>query len=211
MRKTGERAARTAANRARMLGAAKELFIERGYTATTMKAVAERAGMAVQTLYFTFSTKRAILSELLDVEIAGDAEPVATLDRPWAVEALAAPPAEQIRLQAAGAGRILARVAPLLEVVRSAASTDPEIAALWRANLSQRHTVQSRFAEALAAKGALREGTDAARAADIMLALLSSETYHLLVEERGWSGEEWRDWAADTLLRQLLPPGWDRS
>jgi AcrR family transcriptional regulator len=188
-----------------MLAAARELFVEHGYTATTMKAIAEQAGMAVQTLYFTFATKRAILSELLDVEIAGDTEPVATLDRPWVAEALAAPPAEQIRLQTAAAGRILARVTPLLEVVRSAAATDPEIAELWRTNLARRHTVQLHLAEALAGKSALRGGADAARAADIALAVLSPETYHLLVRERGWSHQEWEEWAANALVLQLLP------
>ncbi|MBA9005219.1 TetR/AcrR family transcriptional regulator [Thermomonospora cellulosilytica] len=204
-RNTGVRAARAAANRARMLAAARDLFIAHGYTATTMKAIAEQAGMAVQTLYFTFATKRAILSELLDVEIAGDTEPVATLDRPWVAEALAAAPAEQIRLQVAAAGQILARVTPLLEVVRSAAATDPEIAELWRTNISQRHTVQLRLAEALAGKTALRAGVDAARAADIALAVLAPETYHLLVHERGWSPDAWERWAADALTRQLLP------
>ncbi|WP_245681562.1 TetR/AcrR family transcriptional regulator [Actinomadura kijaniata] len=198
------RAARTAANRARMLEAARELFTAHGYTATTMKAIAERAGMAVQTLYFTFATKRAILSELLDVEIAGDAEPVATLDRPWVAAAVAAPPAEQIRLQVAAAGEILERVTPLLEVVRSAAATDPEIAELWRTNIEQRRTVQLRLAEALAAKTALRGGVDASRAADVALAVLAPETYHLLVGERGWTAGQWREWAADALTLQLL-------
>ncbi|GAA1540558.1 TetR/AcrR family transcriptional regulator [Actinomadura kijaniata] len=198
------RAARTAANRARMLEAARELFTAHGYTATTMKAIAERAGMAVQTLYFTFATKRAILSELLDVEIAGDAEPVATLDRPWVAAAVAAPPAEQLRLQVAAAGEILERVTPLLEAVRSAAANDPEIAELWRTNIEQRRTVQLRLAEALAAKTALRGGMDASRAADIALAVLAPETYHLLVGERGWSAGQWREWAVDALTRQLL-------
>ncbi|MER7494493.1 helix-turn-helix domain-containing protein [Streptomyces pharetrae] len=201
---TGTRRARTAANRARMLGAARDLFTAHGYTATTMKAIADRAGMAVQTLYFTFATKRAILSELVDTEIAGDTEPVATLDRPWVAEALAAPPGEQVRLQAAAAARILARVSPLLEVVRSAAATDPEIAELWRTNIAQRRTVQLCLAGALAAKSALRPGLDPERAADIALAVLAPETYVLLVHERGWTAEEWREWAADALAHQLL-------
>ncbi|WP_378733807.1 helix-turn-helix domain-containing protein [Nocardia brasiliensis] len=202
---TGVRAAKTTANRAKMLAAARELFTSRGYTATTMKAIAEEAGMAVQTLYFTFATKRAILSELLDVEIAGDTEPVATLDRPWFAEAVAAAPAEQIRQQVAAAATIFARASPLLEVIRSAAATDPELAELWRTNIAQRHTVQLRLAEALAAKTPLRRGIDAARAADIALAVLAPETYHLLVHERGWSADEWADWAADSLAVQLLP------
>jgi AcrR family transcriptional regulator len=200
----GLRAAKTAENRARMLAAARELFTARGYVTTTMKAIAEEAGMAVQTLYFTFATKRAILSELLDVEIAGDTEPSATVQRPWFREAIASPPEAQIRLQVAAAGDILARVTPLLEVVRSAAATEPDIAELWRTNITQRHTVQLRFAEALTAKAALRAGLDPARAADIALAILSPETYHLLINERGWTPESWRSWATEDLTAQLL-------
>ncbi|MFF2083712.1 TetR/AcrR family transcriptional regulator [Nocardia sp. NPDC058176] len=204
---TGVRAARTSANRAKMLAAARELFTTRGYTPTTMKAIADEAGMAVQTLYFTFATKRAILSELLDVEIAGDTEPVATMDRPWFTAAVADPdPAEQIRHQVAAAATIHARVGPLLEVIRAAAATDPELAELWQTNITQRHLVQLRLAEALLTKTPLRAGNTAARAADIALAVLAPETYHLLVHERGWTGAEWESWAADALILQLLPP-----
>ncbi|HEX2316970.1 MAG TPA: helix-turn-helix domain-containing protein [Thermomonospora sp.] len=204
-RPSGTRAAKAAATRARMLAAARILFVERGYAASSMQAIAEEAGVAVQTLYFTFATKRAILKELVDVEVAGDTAPVSTLERPWVAEALAAEPAEQLRLQAAGAARIHERVGPVLEVVRSAAAVDPEIAELWRTNLAQRHTVLATFAGALAAKTPLRDGIDAVKAADVMLAILAPEVYRLLVHDRGWTPEAWRDWAADALIHQLLP------
>ncbi|MFB4317823.1 TetR/AcrR family transcriptional regulator [Actinomadura sp. 21ATH] len=202
--KAGVRAARAAQTRARMLAAARELFTDRGYTATTMQAIAERAGVAVQTLYFTFETKRAILKELLDVEVAGDTAPVATLDRPWVAQALAAPPAEMLRRLAQATAEIHARVAPVLEVVRSAAATDPEIAELWQTNITQRHTVLAVFTRELAAKGGLRADLDARRAADIALAVLAPETYHLLTRERGWTREAWMDWAAGVLTDTLL-------
>ncbi|MEV6280406.1 helix-turn-helix domain-containing protein [Nocardia sp. NPDC051832] len=205
MTEKGARAAKTTANRAKMLTAARNLFTTRGYTATTMKAIAEAAGMAVQTLYFTFATKRAILSELLDLEIAGDAEPIATLDRPWFAAAVEAPPQDQIRRQVDAAATIFGRVSALLEVIRSAAATDPELADLWQTNLAQRHLVQLRLAEALAAKSPLRAGLDTERAADISLAVLAPETYHLLVHERGWTPAQWTSWASDALIRQLLP------
>ncbi|MFC4125595.1 TetR/AcrR family transcriptional regulator [Nocardia rhizosphaerae] len=203
-RTAGVRAAKTSANRARMLAAAKELFIARGYAATTMKAIAEQAGMAVQSLYFTFATKRAILLELLDTEIAGDAEPVATMDRPWFAEAVAAPPVEQIGLQVAAAARIHERVAALLEVVRSAAATDSELAEIWRNNIAQRRAVQHRLVAELAAKTSLREGISIERGADIALVLTAPETYGLLVGERGWSAREWREWVTGALTEQLL-------
>ncbi|MEV4217085.1 helix-turn-helix domain-containing protein [Nonomuraea sp. NPDC049725] len=202
--KPGVRAAKTAQTRARMLAAARELFVERGYTATSMQAIATRGGVAVQTLYFTFETKRAILKELLDVEVAGDDAPVATLDRPWAAQALAAPPPELLHRLVEATADIHARVAPLLEVARSAAATDPEIAELWRTNITQRHTVLAVFTGALAAKNALRADLNALRAADMALAVLAPETYHLLTDHRGWSSHAWADWATQTLISTLL-------
>ncbi|MFF9868152.1 TetR/AcrR family transcriptional regulator [Streptomyces sp. NPDC013953] len=196
-----EKARRT---RQRMLDAAARLFTEKGWTATTVQDIARAAEVGVQTVYFTFGTKRKLLKELLDTTVAGDLDPVATLDRPWAREILDEPsPATQLALQAAGARRILERSAPVLDVVR-AATADPEIAALWRTNVDQRHAVQLRFAQALAAKGALRHGHDSESAADIALAVLGPESYGLLVTTRGWSPARWEEWAADSLSRQLL-------
>lgn len=200
-----EKARRT---RQRMLDAAAGLFTERGWAGTTVEDIARSAEVGVQTVYFTFKNKRALLKELLDTAIAGDLDPVATLERPWAREVLDAPdPATQLALQATGARRILQRAAPVLEVVRGAAAADAEVAALWRANQEQRHTVQLRFAEALTGKtgGALRDGHDATSAADIALAVLGPETYGLLVTGRGWSPARWERWATDALVRQLLP------
>ncbi|SFD69386.1 DNA-binding transcriptional regulator, AcrR family [Streptomyces aidingensis] len=191
-----------------MLDAAGRLFPERGWTGTTVEDIARNAGVSVQTVYFTFGTKRAVLAELLDTVIAGDADPVATLDRPWARAVLAEPdPAAQLARQAAGARVVLERAAPVLEVVRGAAVADAEMAELWRTNQRQRHTVQLRFAEALVRKtgGGLRDSHDAASAADIALALLGPETYGLLVATRGWPPARWQRWAADGLTRQLLP------
>ncbi|MEU5808711.1 TetR/AcrR family transcriptional regulator [Streptomyces sp. NPDC059650] len=200
-----EKARRT---RQRMRDAAARLFAEKGWTGTTVEDIARAAEVGVQTVYFTFGSKRALLKELLDTAVAGDADPVATLDRPWAREVLDEPdPAAQLALQAAGARRILERAAPVLEVVRGAATADPELAELWRLNHEQRHAVQLRFAEALYEKagGSLRPGHDRAAAADIAVTVLGPETYDLLVTRRGWSPARWEEWAADALVRQLLP------
>ncbi|MFJ3930893.1 TetR/AcrR family transcriptional regulator [Streptomyces sp. NPDC090029] len=202
------RAEKARLTRGRMVEAATDLFTERGWARTTVEDIARTAGVGVQTVYFTFGTKRTLLKEVLDTAVAGDGDPFATLDRPWARAVLDAPdPAAQLALQAGGARRILQRAAPVLEVVRGAAAADPELAELWRANLRQRHAVQERFARALVDKApsGLREGHDARSAADVATALLGPESWGLMVGELGWSARRWEDWAADGLVRQLLP------
>jgi hypothetical protein len=122
-------------------------------------------------------------------------------------DALADPdPLGQLRRQVAGAADIYLRAAPLLDVVRSAATTDPDLAEVWATNLQQRLTVLRVFAEALTRKTALRDELTAEAAADIALALLSPETYNLLVNDRGWTHRRWQDWAADALARLLTAP-----
>src|SRR6187397_2539111 len=112
------RAEKAQANRQRMRTAAQTLFTARGYSATSMQAIADEAGMAVQTLYFTFRTKRALLGELLDVAVAGDDEPVPNLERPQVLAAIDDPdPVTQLRTQARLAREVYERVAPILQVV----------------------------------------------------------------------------------------------
>ncbi|MCY9783698.1 TetR/AcrR family transcriptional regulator [Nocardiopsis sp. EMB25] len=201
---TDGRLARTRATRARVAEAATRLFTTRGYAATSIQSVAKEAGVAAQTVYNAFGAKSAVLKEALDQAVAGDAEPVATLDRPWAREALAAPDAsEQIRLQVAGTAAIMVRVAPLSEVLRGAADSDDDLRTLWRINVEQRRAVQHAFAERLAERGALRPGLTTGDAADTALALLSPEVFTLHTVQCGWSADRWRDWATDALLRQV--------
>ncbi|MFI6513789.1 TetR/AcrR family transcriptional regulator [Streptosporangium sp. NPDC050855] len=201
------RAARARSTRARITSAATDLFTTAGYTATSMAAIAARADVSEQTLYYAFSTKRAILTSALDLAVAGDDEPLPTLERRWAQVALADPdPIVQIRRQVDGAADIYLRAAPLLDVVRSAAPTDPDLAEVWNTNIRQRLAVQRAFSDALARKAALRDGLTAETAADIALVVLAPESYNLLVHIRGWSHARWRDWAVDALIGMLTAP-----
>ncbi|MBM9618477.1 TetR/AcrR family transcriptional regulator [Streptomyces zhihengii] len=178
-----------------MLEAAMSLFVEHGYGATTIDSIAREAKVAVQTIYFSFGSKQQILKELIDVHIAGDEDPVPTLERPHVVEALEAEdPRQQIRLQVRLTREVYERVGPLLEVLRNAATTSGDGAELWEANKRQRQVVQRRFTESLVAKKALREDLSVERAVDISYVLLGPELFHLLVTERGWTPEEWEQW-----------------
>jgi AcrR family transcriptional regulator len=201
------RAEKTRQTRQRMRAAALRLFVEHGYAATSMPSIAAEANVAVQTLYYTFGTKRALLSEVLDVTIAGDDAPIPTLQRPAITAALADPdPVEQLRRQAAAARQILENVAPLLDVIRGAAGADPELAEMWELNIRQRAIVQEQLVDALTKKSPLRGGLDKATAVDIGLALQSPEIYLLLTRDRGWSPQQWETYTATTLIEQFLGP-----
>jgi AcrR family transcriptional regulator len=202
------RAEKARATRRRIREAALRLFREQGYAATSMQAIADAAGVAVQTLYFTFGTKRALLSEILDIAIAGDEEPVATLDRPHIQELLDEPdPVVQLRGQARVTRAVYERLAPALEVARGAASADADLAELWERSIRQRAEVMRRFIQALAAKTPLRDGMDQATAVDISLALQSPEINMFLTGERGWDPDKYEHWLAHALTTELLPPG----
>lgn len=197
------RSEKARANRRRMREAALHLFRQRGYAATSMQAIADKAGVAVQTLYFTFGTKRALLSEILDIAVAGDEEPIATLDRAVVQAMIADPdPAEQLRQHARMTQEVWGRLAPVLEVVGGAATADPDIADLWQTNIDQRATVLERLCAALATKATLRY--DVQTCIDIALALQGPELYQLFVDRRGWTPDKYGQWLTDALISQLL-------
>ncbi|AQA22043.1 bacterial regulatory, tetR family protein [Rhodococcus sp. MTM3W5.2] len=183
--------------RGKILTAARTLFTTTGYASTTIKAIAAEAGVAVQTVYFVFGNKRSVLAALLDVSIAGDDEPIATLDRPWVAQAVAEPdPMAQLRIQVHGARLILDRVGPVLLAVRAAAGADPEVAQLWATTCEHHETVLRHLATALAGKV---DGLDVDRCVDVGLALQSPETHALLIDERGWSATDYDDWVVGAL------------
>ena len=92
------------------------------------------------------------------------------------------------------------------EVVREAASADPDIAALRDLGKAQRFAGQREFLRIVVGSTGLREGMDLETASDILYAVGSPETYRLLVVDRGWSSSRFESWYGDTLERLLLSP-----
>lgn len=198
---------RARATRIRVLDAARALFIERGYVATTIDAIAERADVSSETIYSTFGNKRSLLSELVDVSIAGDVNATPILERDWVQEMREEPdPRRRLRMLARQGRSILERRSAVDEVVRGAASADPDIAALRDLGKAQRFAGQREFLRIVVGATGLREGMDLETAADILYAVGSPETYRLLVVDRGWSGSRFERWYGDTLERLLLAP-----
>lgn len=204
-RRDTRRSEQARATRGRIIAAALDLFVHQGYAATTLGDIAGQAGVAVQTVYFHFGNKRTVLKEVVDVASVGDDQPVALLDRPWVDQLRAEPDARGvvatwIRHSAA----IFGRVAPIMRIVRDAASNDPDMAAQWEINQQQRLTAHRMLAQQLADREALQVGLSVDEAADIIFALVSLELYVLLIGERSWTPAHWECWITDTLSSSVL-------
>jgi AcrR family transcriptional regulator len=201
---TGKKGERSRQTRQRILRAAYDLFVEQGYGASTLQGIADRAGVAVQTIYFAFGNKPSLLKELVDVTIAGDDEPIPTMRRGWFVDALAAETAAaHLRAHVRGTCQVLRRVAPIIDVLRSASAQDPSIADLWRQDADPRHEVHRAAARSLMTKPGARADLSVDDAADVLFGLLSPELYLLFVRDRGWPPDKWEEWSFSTLRRQL--------
>ena len=202
--KKNSRQERAAATRRRMLDAAYDLFCEQGFRATTMEAIAERAGVAVQTLYFTFHTKDALLQEVHNRTVLGeDITPPPRQE--WHLEAVAEPDASRaVQIVVRGASTILRRVAPMVPVFHSVSAD--------AAGEVYRHGEQLRregfrvLAEELGAKAPLAPGMTIDRVSDLLFVLLGPETYRSFVVELGWSRDEWADWTTRALGRDIFGP-----
>jgi AcrR family transcriptional regulator len=200
------------ATREAILAAARELFVQRGYTATPIEAIAARARVSPETIYATFRNKRSLLSQLIDVSIAGDDAPIPILERSWVQEMRDEPdPRRRLHILARNGRLILERTAPVYEVLRGAAAADPEIASLLELNKAQRFAGQRQLLRILTEGIHLREGLAAKTAGDVLFAVGSPETYRLLVVDRGWSAGRFERWYADTLSRLLLAPEHDHA
>jgi hypothetical protein len=108
-------------------------------------------------------------------------------------------------LYAATQPGIHARAGPLLRVLIGAAATDPELAQLWAQIEQERLNGMGRFAQLLADRGALRLDLSVEEARDLLWTLNSLAVHDLLVVQRGWSSERYRDWLAGAMTRELLP------
>jgi AcrR family transcriptional regulator len=200
------RQARTRRTRAAVVDAARSLFVERGYVATTVAAISDRSDTPQATVYRLFSSKLGILKEVLDISVGGDDKAVAMADRPQ-VRALLSDEDPKKRLAgfAALLREVMARVGPVHRILADAAKSDEGPASLLAEIARQRHDGQRRIARSLARSGALRPGIRERDAADVIHAIASPEVYGLLVLDRGWSEERYENWLRSILIDQLLP------
>lgn len=200
-----ERARRS---RAAILQAGHARFRSVGYASTTLAAVAADASVSVDTVYKTFGSKRGLLAAVMDVNVGGDDEPVAVLDREGPQRMRAERDQRvQVAMLAQGMAGELERMRPLDDVLRSAAAVDPEVAEARREqNDRQRHVAMTTLVEWIRARGPLRDGLEVDTAADVVWALTSPEMHHMLLDTRGWDRTRYEHWLRATLELSLLPP-----
>jgi AcrR family transcriptional regulator len=199
---TGRREA-AARTRQAILGAALQQFTARGYIATPMAAIAEQAGVALETVYASVGRKAALARLLIETAISGTGQAVPAQDRDYVRAIQVASDAEtKITLYAAAMRAIVGRLAPVLGILQQAAPTEPELAALWREIAERRAANMRRFVADLATVATLRMDPD--EAADIVWATNAPELHQLLVGQRGWSPDRYERFLVDTWRRLLL-------
>lgn len=195
----------SAATRNRILAAALERILQVGYRATTIAAVAEDAGVNVDTVYRLVGRKPVLLRELIERAISGTDGPVVAADRDYVKAIFAEPdPAKKLAIYARAVRRIQQRMAPLFLALRDASSTEPEARAVWEEISHRRAANMRKLVRDLKNAGGLRDDLSISEAADVIWATNSSELYVLFTVERGWSPQRFERWLADTWHRLLL-------
>jgi AcrR family transcriptional regulator len=199
------RAASAAATRARIREAAARLFVERGYTATTMREVASAAGVAERTLYDAFPAKAALFTHTLSVATVGDEDPIRVFDRPeMATARQETDPRAAITQLVAYSTDLFERAGDLIMVSVEAAGADPDMRAAADAGAAATHRLYLALTTALHQRGALRDGLDPTTAADTLFALISPHMHQLLCRHRGWPVEQYLAWIENAVTRELL-------
>jgi AcrR family transcriptional regulator len=185
------------ATREAVATAARRLFAEQGYVATTVEAISGAAAIPVPTIYSAFGNKPAILEEARRLWIA-ETE-VENLHR----QALATPEVEKrLRLAAHWTRRQFELGYDVISIYQEAARADPRVAEVWRQVMLRREAAVSELLESL--KGHLRPGLKLNQALDLYVSWTLPEIYRTLVLERGWSLTRYENWLAELLIREFL-------
>jgi AcrR family transcriptional regulator len=200
---SSRRQAQARETRREVLRAAHDLFVTQGYGRTTIADVARTAGVSVETVYGAFGSKANLLHRVWDVTIGGDDEEVLYHERPE-IQALRAEPdlARRLALQATLFAQAARRIVPLALAVQGAAASEPAAAQMLAEIGRQRLIGITVMAEAAAATGQLAVSEDECR--DVVWATTDGMLWHRLVNERGWSDEQFERWLAALWITMLV-------
>ena len=186
--------------RQRIMDAATRLFTESGYTATSVRSIADTAGVAEKTVYLQFDTKPAILKALVDAAIMGTDHGIPTVRSPWFLEVLEQSRVDpKVELLVQGTTALHERTGALFAVAREAATVDTAVKTLWRRGKRRHLADMTIIAESFAEHGLLPTHVDAAWATEVLYVLLGPENWDLIRRELGRSEAHYADWLRNTL------------
>jgi TetR/AcrR family transcriptional regulator, regulator of autoinduction and epiphytic fitness len=186
-----------------ILDAAHEQFVATGYAATTVQAIADRAGVAVQTVYAVFGTKREVLRQLIERTIAGDDDQLPMPERADARSISDEPDARRrAELDAAASRSIIERVAPIVRIATEAAASDPELAAMMEMVKAARRQEMTAATSILAGPDGLRLPRE--EAAATLYVLYSPQVADMLIGDYKWTAERYEKWLARMILVAVL-------
>jgi AcrR family transcriptional regulator len=186
----------------RLVEAATELFVERGYAATTLAEVADRAGLAPRTLYLRFATKADLLQRCVGVAIAGDGDAGPIAERAWMTDAITAPTlAERVRLMAAVTATLMSRAGALLDVAQQAAATEPSIAAAAQAGRQETRRVLGEFWRRIDQDGLLPAHSDVDWLTETATLLAHADIFLVIRRTTGWDAASYQHWLERTWIR----------
>jgi AcrR family transcriptional regulator len=195
-----EQAAET---RRRIVDAAHELFVAKGYGRTTIAEIAGMAGVSVETVYAAFRNKHTLLRHVWYVSFRGDEEDVRLLDRPEIRAVLAEPDlATRLGQHAVVLTEVFRRIAPLLAALHGAAGSEPAAAAMLTEWDERRLDACTTYAEAAAATGQL--AVSEAECRDVLAATMDGALWQRLVAESGWPDERFAAWLGRLWTSQLV-------
>jgi AcrR family transcriptional regulator len=188
-----------------IIGSARRLFLRDGFTSTTVAAIASEIGVSVDTIYKTFGGKPGLVRAICEEALAGEG-PVHAETRSDTLQAAEPDPRKIIQGWGRLTTEVAPRVAPILLLVRVAASADPEMASLQSEMDGQRLERMTHNARNLAAAGHLRDDVTVEQAGEILWTYSSPELYELLVLTRGWPLRRYADFIVNAMIAALLPP-----
>ncbi len=195
--------------RARIREAASDLFVRQGYAATSVRQIAEAAGVGVRTVFAVYAGGKAeLFIEALDVALGGDDALIPLAQRPTTLAALA----EQDVLRVVGeiaefSSSLYDRAGGLIAAYQESSGADVDMRRHAEIGLQAATELMQTIAHDLDARHALLPGLTPERAGDVLLTLCSPQTHRLLRHHRGWTSSEYRSWLIVTLQAALLDPG----
>lgn len=203
----GTRREKAATTRRAIIRAAHAEFVQNGFQGATIAAIARRAGVAPQTVYFVFHTKPELISAVIDTAVMGEADPAPPQSTDWWQAMVREPDAvEALRTFVRGAGQVFARAATIAEVLRAAALTDPEVRRTHELHENMRRIGFNQVLDLLEAKGPLRSDRTREQLLATFLVVCGDAVYHLYTVEQGWSHDDVVQWWCAALPGLLLEP-----